>query len=1055
VQIETDAVWAKELRIAKNVVRQLLVPAGLLQVVDTDADRFLENSFGRWLVTDNPGDHDQLTASLGRSGAEAVTWMGGRTLNSESDVLDSYYGAFDFRDPGLPGSLRRPQVGALHSILGHWHSGLEEAGIVVMPTGTGKTETMLALLVVARLPKVLVVVPTAALRTQIADKFQTLGVLQSAGIVTATALRPIVGRLEHGIVEPPDAEAFIGACNVVVTTPAALDACKPKARDVLYAGFSHLLVDEAHHSPAPSWSRIIDRFRPRPVLLFTATPFREDGRALPGRRIFRYPLRVAQEDGYFTEIDYRAVLSLEGNDSALADQALARLRSDIEAGHDHLLMARGKNIARAAELLALYEAKAADLNPTIIHYDLKSSERSAALNALLRRQSRVVVCVDMLGEGFDLPQLKVAAVHDAKQSLGPMLQFIGRFSRTAADQNIGSASVFVARDPAMALSPLRDLLREDPDWNFLLSDITDRATEAVEELNTFEESFSEVPEEVPVSLLKPKMSARAHIANSGAWTPENAVTLYGEDNLVGNTVSVGADSRIAWLVVTHNQEVRWGDLPHLDQLTYELIIMYFDQSRRLLYIYGSDNRGSYRELAEAVLGQDAATPIRGLQTFRVLSGVDRLIPTNVGLLDIRDHFSRFSMHVGSDVVEALNIAERQSKTQTHIATTGFENGEKTTISASLSGTFWSLRPAPNLMSWAAWCDRQGTKLLNNDVALDAIMDGFIIPTDLTDRPDAILLGLEWPWQIVGSLVAGPEVTYDNGTHPLLDIGFVVDDFGREGPFRFSLVTEDWKLAYSAEFEDQGLTYVPASADAEVATRAGSIPLAAWINRHKPTMFLDGDRMITADDRLLAPPHDVEPYDRSHLKALDWNGVDIQKESQRVERRGDSIQAYMSRYLQATQSFDVLLDDDRANEAADLVGLEIVGGELHITLVHCKFSTESTPGARVADLYELCGQAMRGAKWRQQGAQPLLFHLDRRARDYAATRGRSPFEIGDIEELFRIREVAPQMRPQFHTVIVQPGLSTAVSTPEQLRLIAGAHSYVQAITHGSFTVYCSA
>jgi hypothetical protein len=40
------------------------------------------------------------------------------------------------------------------------------------------------------------------------------------------------------------------------------------------------------------------------------------------------------------------------------------------------------------------------------------------------------------------------------------------------------------------------------------------------------------------------------------------------------------------------------------------------------------------------------------------------------------------------------------------------------------------------------------------------------------------------------------------------------------------------------------------------------------------------------------------------------------------------------------------------------------------------------------LYELCGQAMRSAKWRQQGAQPLLFHLDRRARDSAATRGRS-------------------------------------------------------------------
>ena len=58
-------------------------------------------------------------------------------------------------------------------------------------------------------------------------------------------------------------------------------------------------------------------FHPRPVLLFTATPYREDGRSRPGRPIYRFPLREAQSDGYFTRIEYRAVSSLEGVDSAL------------------------------------------------------------------------------------------------------------------------------------------------------------------------------------------------------------------------------------------------------------------------------------------------------------------------------------------------------------------------------------------------------------------------------------------------------------------------------------------------------------------------------------------------------------------------------------------------------------------------------------------------------------------------------------------------------------------------------------------------------------------
>jgi hypothetical protein len=63
---------------------------------------------------------------------------------------------------------------------------------------------------------------------------------------------------------------------------------------------------------------------------------------------------------------------------------------------------------------------------------------------------------------------------------------------------------------------------------------------------------------------------------------------------------------------------------------------------------------------------------------------------------------------------------------------------------------------------------------------------------------------------------------------------------------------------------------------------------------------------------------------------------------------------MSALLQREYDFEVLLDDDRAGEAADLVGLQVRDGELHITLVHCKYSSSMTPGARVGALYEVCG-----------------------------------------------------------------------------------------------------
>jgi len=1051
--------WANQTSIGGNVVRQLLVPEGALDVVDEDGQIWVVNSHGRWPAVRGAQAplNQALYAELPvlRTEHVRVIWKGDRSRTDPATVVESYAGAFAFRAAGDPSSLRRPQIGALHSVIGYWSSGVTDPGVVVMPTGTGKTETMIALLIAAQVRRLLVIVPSMALRDQIAGKFETLGILQSHAIVAASALRPCVGRLEHGIADEDDARAFAQACNVVVATPHAIAACAPHARAAILSEFTHLIVDEAHHAAATSWASIIQAFADRPVLLFTATPFREDGRRLPGRTLFRFPLREAQADGYFTQIDYQAVLSLTGTDEALADLAIARLRQDRADGLDHILMARGASVARAKEILAIYAAKASDLGPAILYEGLSARRRRAVMQALNDRSCRIVVCVDMLGEGFDLPSLKIAALHDVKKSLSPMIQLVGRFTRSssASQTPIGNAAVFVARDPSVALAPLRDLLREDADWNLLLHDITERITAAAEQASEFEASFTGMPEDVAVSLLEPKMSAIAYRAPAHRWNPEAILELYDSGQILGGRIAIGAASSVAWFIREHRTTVRWGEIQDLEEVKYELIIIYFDEAHRLLYIYGSEKSGTYTEVAETVLG-DEAKLISGPGTYRVLGRLDRLIPTNVGLLDARDHFNRFSMHVGSDVVEAFDTAERQGKTQTHIATTGFDNGEKVTISAAMSGRFWSMRTATSLKAWTEWCDEQGSKLMDATIDLEGIFNGFIFPEDLTERPPFVLLGLEWPWELYSGFGTGVTVTHAGAAYPVTDVGFEVDDFRPTGPFLFSLITPAWRIPYRADFSADGLVYAPLGDDVEVLSRPVSIPMQEWINRRKPTLFMEGDRMITPDDRLLTPRYDIEPFDRTRMKTLVWTGVNIQVESQGDGRRADSIQAFMSAYLQQQETFDVLIDDDRAGEAADLVGLRVDGTRLTVTLVHCKYSSSPQVGARLGDLYELCGQAMRGAKWRHHGAEPLLRHLDRRATNYANRTGVTPYEVGDINDLYRVREIVRQLRPDFRTIVVQPGLSAAGCSDEHLRLLAGARSYVRTVARSSFEVYCS-
>jgi len=128
---------------------------------------------GEWL-TPAPARFDLLSPSQASEARDAV--------------LNGWRGAFEFREERRDGDrvietgLRPPQIGALFGVLSHWKTSSLPA-TVVMPTGTGKTETMLALLARERLSRLLVIVPTGALRDQIGDKFVSMGLLKQLGAV--------------------------------------------------------------------------------------------------------------------------------------------------------------------------------------------------------------------------------------------------------------------------------------------------------------------------------------------------------------------------------------------------------------------------------------------------------------------------------------------------------------------------------------------------------------------------------------------------------------------------------------------------------------------------------------------------------------------------------------------------------------------------------------------------------------------------------------------------------------------------------------------------------
>lgn len=359
-----------------------------------------------------------------------------RSLRSiPNKVIKSWKNKFSFNESSDKSSgLRSPQVGALHAILAHWKVTQQPATIVI-PTGLGKTETMLAVTVSQQLNKILILVPTDALRDQITDKFLTLGILKKIEVLRETADLPVVGTMLHSFKTADQAIEFFSYCNVVVATMSVINNCSEEVQRVLAQEVNCLFIDEAHHVTAPTWKKFVKLFKDKPILQFTATPYRNDGKLVEGKIIFNFPLKLAQELGYFRTINYDPVLEYDPKkvDMAIANKAVLKLKQDIENGYDHILMARVSNTKRATEVFDIYN-QFAEFNPVQIHTGIKpKSQLEKIRQDIIEKKSKIIICVDMLGEGFDLPELKIAAFHDIRKSLPVTLQLVGRFTRSRDD----------------------------------------------------------------------------------------------------------------------------------------------------------------------------------------------------------------------------------------------------------------------------------------------------------------------------------------------------------------------------------------------------------------------------------------------------------------------------------------------------------------------------------------------------------------------------------------------------------------------------------------------
>lgn len=160
--------------------------------------------------------------------------------------------------------LRKPQLAALYITLGHLVSAPDIPATVVMPTGTGKSDTIFSLILAGRFPRTLIIVPSDALREQTAEKIATLKNLRDMKAIEIKVQSPFVKKLNSKLtlVEIKKLEEF----NVLIATPQTLQNLAEDEVETLTKLCSHLIIDEAHHVAAITWNRIRKKFQGKPCI---------------------------------------------------------------------------------------------------------------------------------------------------------------------------------------------------------------------------------------------------------------------------------------------------------------------------------------------------------------------------------------------------------------------------------------------------------------------------------------------------------------------------------------------------------------------------------------------------------------------------------------------------------------------------------------------------------------------------------------------------------------------------------------------------------------------
>lgn len=201
--------------------------------------------------------------------------------------------------------------------------------------------------------------------------------------------------------------------------------------------FDLIIIDEAHHAAAKSYKKILEYFRPRLILGFTATPNRGDKVRLDDvfqKIIFQKDLKWAIKNKYLTDIYCMRVnigYDISGVAKRMGDFAPSELEEALDTDVLNKAIAEAYNkYAKGQTLIFATSVKhcedIAKEIPGAVAVTAETKNREELIKKFTNREIPVLVNCMIFTEGTDMPLVETVMIARPTQNSSLYTQMVGR-----------------------------------------------------------------------------------------------------------------------------------------------------------------------------------------------------------------------------------------------------------------------------------------------------------------------------------------------------------------------------------------------------------------------------------------------------------------------------------------------------------------------------------------------------------------------------------------------------------------------------------------------------